>query len=206
MKRRVVSTLVLAACLAWSPAKLAGCGETETIEALAARIAGPKMASGGNRFSVFGRRHNDHTWLEVFDATSATWIPADPAVGVVGIDQWVAARLAFEGRREPVVAAAVPIVKTMLVPIAIVVMGEAREERSSYYLVEAFDRAYGGRLRALPSWSRWVEAVRQLAPLSSGAFAGEVNLHEHAATIAQAADAYDRLRHESVGSNPWGQV
>ncbi len=156
-----------------------------------------KIATSGARFSVFGRRHNDHTWLEIYEPDSAAWIPADPAVGVVGVGEWISARLAFEGRRQPVVAATVPIVQTMLVPFAIVA---GTEDRSAYYLIDQFDRAYRGRLESLPAWAQWCSLVRELGALSMRAFAGEVNLHEHAATIARAGDTYDTLRQQAIGA------
>jgi transglutaminase-like putative cysteine protease len=157
-----------------------------------------KIASGGARFSVFGRRHNDHTWLEVFEPDSSTWMPADPAVGVVGIENWISARLAFSDRRQPVVAATVPIVQTMLVPFAVVAAGT--EDRSAYYLIDQFDRTYGGRLHSLPAWAEWCSLVRELAPLAMGAFKGDANLHEHAATIARAAGAYETLRQQAIAA------
>lgn len=156
-----------------------------------------KVATGGARFSVFGRRHNDHTWLEVFEPDAGAWIPADPAVGVVGVDDWISARLAFANRRQPVVAATVPIVQSMLVPFSVVA---GTEDRSTYYLIDRFNRAYGGRLQALPAWTRWSSLVRELAPLSMGAFGGAVNLHEHAATIEQVADTYDTLRQQAAAA------
>ncbi len=156
-----------------------------------------KIATSGARFSVFGRRHNDHTWLEIFEPDSASWIPADPAVGVVGVGDWVRARLAFEMRRQPVVAATVSIVQAMVVPFAVVA---GTEDRSAYYLIDQFDGAYGGRLKSLPAWTRWCTLVRELGPLSMRAFAGQVNLHEHAATMVQAADTYEALRQQAISA------
>ncbi len=155
-----------------------------------------KIATGGPRFSVFGLHHNDHTWLEVFDPDGAGWFPADPAVGVVGMEQWIAARLALGQRRQPLVPATLPIVQAMLEPVAVIAMAEPAEDRSAYYLIDAFDRAYGGTLHSLPSWNAWCTSVRELAPLAAGAFAGEINLHERRATIAQAAAAYEALRRQ----------
>ena len=165
--------------------------ESESRQANAER----KMTTGGVRFSVFGRRHNDHTWLEVADRDSGNWIPADPAVGVVGIKEWISARLAFEQRRQPLVAATVPIVASMLEPFAV---AAGAEDRSTYYLVEEFDRAYGHRLRCLPAWTDWCSLVGRLAPVSMGALSGAVNLHEYAAQIGQVAEAYGALRRQAA--------
>ncbi len=156
-----------------------------------------KIAADGARFSVFGLRHNDHTWLEVFEPDSGSWIPADPAIGVVGIDDWIGARLAFADRRQPIVAATVPIVQAMLLPCA-VVAGD--EDRSAVYLIDQLDRAYGGRLRALPAWNGWCALVRELGPLAMRAFKGDVNLHQHADAIARAADSYDALRQQAAAA------
>lgn len=154
-----------------------------------------RIAASGARYSVFGRRHNDHTWLEVLEPGSGEWIPADPAIGIVGAGQWIRARLAFSERLRPAVPATVPIVETMLVPFAV---AAGNEDRSAHYLIDAFDNAYGGRLHALPAWTRWTAVVRALAALAAGAFSGELNLHEHAEVIARVADAYDALKQEAA--------
>jgi transglutaminase-like putative cysteine protease len=156
-----------------------------------------RVAGAGARMSVFGRTHNDHVWLEVADGAGG-WIPADPAVGTVGLDEWVAARLAVHERRPPAVAAAAPIVADMLVPIAVVVGGPDGEARSDTYLVRGLDNAYGGRLSTLPSWQAWVDQVRAFAPLARGAFAGTVNLHEHAAAIDALGATYRDLQHQAA--------
>jgi transglutaminase-like putative cysteine protease len=171
--------------------------ESESREANAER----RIATGGPRFSVFGARHNDHTWLEVLDPETGTWFPADPAVGVVGLDRWIRARLALEERTKPPVPAVLPIVEAMLEPFAVVVVGELHENRSAYYLLDAFDSAYAGRLHTLPAWKDWSESVADLAPLAARAFAGEVNLHEHREAIARAADAYDQLRRQAAAAS-----
>ncbi len=156
-----------------------------------------KIATGGARFSVFGRRHNDHTWLEVLEDGVGAWIPVDPAVGVVGIEEWISARLALDNRREPAVAATVPIVKAMLAPFAVVA---GTEDRSAHYLIDEFDRAYDGRLQSLPAWPHWCSLVKELGPLAMGAFAGNVNLHQRSATIAEAADTYEALRQQATAA------
>jgi hypothetical protein len=157
-----------------------------------------RIAKAGWRMSVFGRTHNDHVWLEVSDGAGG-WVPADPSVGTVGLDEWVAARLGLNDRRPPAVAAAAPIVADMLVPIAVVLAGQRAEARSEAYLVKGFDAAYGGRLSTLPAWPAWVEQVRAFAPLACGAFAGTVNLHEHAAAIDGLGATYRALQRQAAG-------
>src|SRR5215813_12600961 len=49
----------------------------------------------GNRYSVFGRHHNDHVWLEVYDSKANDWFPADPWSGVVGTEDWLKTRVWF---------------------------------------------------------------------------------------------------------------
>jgi transglutaminase-like putative cysteine protease len=154
----------------------------------------------GNRMSVFGLDHNDHVWLEVHDETSKTWVPADPAVGVVGARAWVAARLAFADRPVSPVPAIAGITKTMLVPFAVVVSrrgGATPEDRSKHYLVDEFDALYGGKLAALPSWPEWQEVVARLAPHAAAAFAGDANLHEQRQLIEQVGQVYEQLKQEA---------
>ena len=35
--------------------------------------------------------------------------------------------------------------------------GPTTEDRTTFYLIDEFDRLYQGRLRGLPSWPKWVE-------------------------------------------------
>lgn len=156
-----------------------------------------RMRTGGVRYSVFGFRHNDHAWLEVYDSEADAWMPADPAVGVVGAGDWVRARLALADRRRPAVAAVVPIVESMLVPIAVLA---GADDRSAYYLLDQFDRAYSGRLSTLPAWGAWRTVVGELGPVAGRAFAGEANLHERSEMIARAADTYDALRRQAAAA------
>jgi hypothetical protein len=153
-----------------------------------------RVTKAGFRMSVFGRAHNDHVWLEIADGAGG-WVPADPSVGTVGLEEWIAARAALHDRRPPAISAAVDIVASMIVPIAVVV-GPA-EDRSEAYLVRGLDAAYGGRLSALPAWRTWVEGVRAFAPIAQGAFDGRLNLHEHAAAIDALGEAYRELQRQA---------
>ena len=102
------------------------------------------IAKNGNRASIFGRRHNDHRWLEVYDDASTSWFPADPAVGVVAVRPWVAARLGLGNRPQPLVPAVAEIVKDMIVPFTIVTTPKGKpgsaavENRSEAYLIDDF--------------------------------------------------------------------
>jgi hypothetical protein len=153
-----------------------------------------RVRTAGLRMSVFGRTHNDHVWLEVADGRGG-WIPADPSVGTVGLEEWIAARAALRDRRPPAISAAAGIVANMLVPIAVVVVSPA-EDRSEAYLVRGLDAAYGGSLSALPAWRTWVERVRAFAPVAQGAFEGRLNLHEHVAAIDALGEAYRELQQQ----------
>jgi transglutaminase-like putative cysteine protease len=114
------------------------------------KTAEEKVAEGGNSMSVFGLQHNDHAWLEVWDDAANAWFPADPAFGVVGLDEWLPARLAMDSRPKPRVAAVEPIAADMLVPFVVVAADSRRgpyvEDRTTYYLIDGFNKLYGGRL------------------------------------------------------------
>jgi hypothetical protein len=156
-----------------------------------------KVREYGSRASVFGRAHNDHRWLEVRDAATGAWFPADPAVGVVGIREWEAARLSFGNRPPPPVPAVGEITRDMIAPIAVTSMashrGKPAEDRSEHYLVEEFDRFYGGRLSALPGWKDWADGVREMSRAARAAFAGDEDLHRQAARIDALRNTYERL-------------
>jgi hypothetical protein len=166
------------------------------------QTASQMVTTRGNSYSVFGLQHNDHVWLEVWDDSSQSWFPADPAYGVVGLNEWLAARLALSDRPKPRVAAVVPIAADMLAPF-VVVAGDRRsgpyaDDRTAYYLIEGFDkRLYAGALASLPSWPRWVAAVRSLAPHAASAFGGKENLHAYNDDIARLQATYDALAHDA---------
>lgn len=175
----------------------------EDRQATAAKMV---AGGGGNRASVFGLRHNDHRWLEVYDDATSTWFPADPAVGVVGMHEWIAARLKFGDRPVSPVPAIAETSREMLVPFVVLVLeargGKPVENRTRLYVVEAFDAFYGGKLHDDPVWSDWVRDVDRLSVLASGAFAGETNLHKHADLVEAVARDYDRLTRPAPDSSP----
>jgi len=154
----------------------------------------------GPGMSVFGRRYNDHRWLEVRDERSQEWVPADPSTGLVGTHSWLLARVAFEARPPAPVPASAASLAEMLVPLTIFTArnGTApRIDRSEHYLVDELDRLYGGRAHALPSWSGWTAALRRFAPIAQAAFDGQVDLHQQSGLIDELADAYARLQKEA---------
>jgi hypothetical protein len=166
------------------------------------RTAADMVVQRGNSFSVFGLQHNDHVWLEVWDDSSRTWFPADPAYGVAGLADWSAARLAMESRPKPRVQAVEPIAAEMLVPF-VVLAGDRRggpydDDRTTFYLVDGFRRLYGDAIASLPAWPAWVSAVQALAPHARAAFAGRENLHAYTGDIARLKAVYDSLARDAA--------
>src|SRR5215471_12648645 len=107
----------------------------------------------GNTYSVFGRHHNDHVWLELYDSKANDWFPADPSSGLVGVEEWMKGRVWFEKR-----STLNPITEDMIVPFAIFAedeRGTLTVNRTQHYLIDEFDRLYGGRLHSLPEWKQW---------------------------------------------------
>jgi hypothetical protein len=146
------------------------------------------VAQRGPRASVFGLRHNDHRWLEVPGDRPGEWEPADTFLDLVGIDTWARARLGVSERS--------PGGPEMIAPVATMTLdddGKPLEDRSRFYLIEAFDRVYDGRLHALPAWPAWIACIEQVAPLAMGAFAGGVNLHHHEDVFAHCQATYSTL-------------
>ncbi len=163
--------------------------------------AAAMVAERGVSASIFGLQHNDHVWLEVWDDAAKAWFPADAAYGVVGLDEWLPARLAMADRPKPRVAAVEPIAADMLVPF-VVTAGETKNgpydvDRTDTYLVDGFNQLYGGRLTALPSWPRWVAAIHSLSPHAHAALDGKENLHHYTADIAKLKQTYDDLSREA---------
>jgi hypothetical protein len=158
----------------------------------------------GNTYSVFGLRHNDHRWLEIYDDGTKQWIPADPSIGLVGVNPWVAFRMGLYDRPRPPVADVAEIAQDMIVPFAVIALKDdlnsQEEDRSEFYLIDQFDAAYGGKLGTLPAWNQWTSQIRRIAPLASAAFAGKSNLHESSEKIAQLAETYAELQKQAEAS------
>jgi len=152
--------------------------------------AARRVAKTGRTASVFGRRHNDHVWLEFWDDAAGEWAPADPALDLVGSDAWLKARVGFGARpTHPIVPS-----RDMLVPVAIFAQTDStRESRTAHYLLAGFNAVYDGRLEKLAAWQEWTTAIAALEPATRGAFDGRVNLHEHADDILKAKIAYKKL-------------
>jgi hypothetical protein len=146
----------------------------------------------GYSFSVFGRHHNDHVWLELYDSRADEWFPADPSSGLVGVDEWMKGRVIF-GKRFSMN----PITEEMIVPFAIFAADEEGKftiNRTQHYLVEEFDRFYDGKLHKGPAWQEWTKLLDLLDDKVAGAFAGKVNLHEYESQIDALAETYEQLR------------
>jgi len=161
------------------------------------QTAEEKVASSCNRMSVFGQRHNDHVYIEVYDPASDRWFPADPSMGAVGEQEWLAARFGF-GLRYTLN----PISEDMIAPFAILILDEDRnliENRSEYYAIEGFNQMYEGKLEVLPSWEKWTKGVRSLSKKAAAAFNGDVNLHEHTEEIKELWETYFALKAEFEG-------
>jgi hypothetical protein len=149
--------------------------------------------------SVFGEQHNDHRWVEVYDERSVEWIPADPSVGVIGLEPWLKSRVWFGERW----AVDTSITNEMIVPIAIFVVdstSKMTEDRSHYYLVESLNKLYGGRLSGLPSWKDWETGLGNISGSCKGAFEGKVNLHHHDREISKLAETYSQLREDFLNA------
>lgn len=155
-----------------------------------------RIAEVGPSASVFGLRHNDHVWIEFWDSEKEAWIPADPTLGLVGVDQWIRARVGFEARPTHAILPS----RDMLVPFAIFAMdGESFEPRSERYLISGLNAAYGGQLSHLKAWPEWVHAVLAIQPAAIGAFEGRTNLHTDADKILAVQKAYEQLQAERAG-------
>jgi hypothetical protein len=153
------------------------------------------VAKRGVSGSVFGEQHNDHRWVEIYDDRSREWIPADPSVGVIGLEPWLKSRVWFGERW----AIDTSITNDMIVPIAIFTTDSTYtmiEDRSHYYLVGSFSRLYSDAIAQLPGWKAWVEGVASIGAACRCAFDGKVNLHQHRKEIARLAETYDELKRE----------
>lgn len=153
----------------------------------------------GNVASVFGLRHNDHRWLEVFSEEDQEWFPVDPTMNIIGIDDWVASRLGFTSRKNESILASLD----MIVPFTVIVIEDNINrkpvmERTNYYLNEQFNKYYANHLSQFPQWMAWEESINRLTPLVIRSFQGEVNLHDYNIEIEQVEYAYQMLKSEWI--------
>jgi hypothetical protein len=151
-----------------------------------------RIAISGVGASVFGLRHNDHVWIEYYDAAGNEWLPADPTLNLVGREEWLRARAGFGVRH----TAAMETSRDMLVPIAIFALESdgGLEDRTNHYLVDGLNDIYGGRLAGLDAWAEWVRLLHEVNGAAHDAFLGKANLHTKTQTIEQLRLAYERLR------------
>lgn len=149
-----------------------------------------KVKELGKRASVFGHRHNDHVWLEIYDNHSESWVPADPSLGVVGKRKWLAARYGF-GKRYSVD----PTAEDMIAPFAIFAQeGEEWVDLTGKYAIEGFNDLYYGALSKTEHWADWEEQVRSLSEKALAAFQGNINLHEYTGAIQKLHEVYHALK------------
>lgn len=152
----------------------------------------------GLKGSVFGLRHNDHRWIEVYDRQSRSWVPADPSLGLLGLKDWLSARVGFDSRPTHHILPS----RDMLVPIAIFAMDDREstilEDRSSYYLVDQFNQLYHGDLQNRQAWKEWTRLIAEIVPHVKATFLREENLHEQNAAIERLAQVYEKLKAEET--------
>ena len=158
------------------------------------RDAAEKVAELGNAASVFGKRHNDHVWLEIKDKATGEWFPADPSLGVVGEEAWLAARFGF-GERFTLDPTSVDMIAPFAV-FAVGAEGRLSENRTTHYVIEGFNHLYEGRLQQLPAWRDWVRLVDELDDQVLAAFRGQINLHDYEAEIDALAASYEQLEQQ----------
>lgn len=154
----------------------------------------------GNSYSVFGRHHNDHIWLEIHDSRTNQWYPADPSLGLVGEEEWLKARVGFGPRHTLDPGSA-----DMIVPFAVFAAdshGNFTVNRTRHYLVDGFNRLYKGQLQSLKDWKQWVQLLGSLEDKAMGAFQGRVNLLDYSNRIDQLAAVYAKLRSEYRERSP----
>ncbi len=160
------------------------------------KSAESKMKEKGNNASLSGSRHCNHRWLEFWDEQAREWAPADPSLGVTGMDEWIKARVKFGERMQGAVLSN----REMIVPIGVYVVNaqgnQVLEDRTSHYVIDAFNQYYGNKLNSLNSWKTWEQRISSIDPYVQHAIKGEANLHEQEKLISELAVSYDQLKKE----------
>ncbi len=155
-----------------------------------------KVRDNGPKASVFGRRHNDHVWIEIYDEATKSWFPADPSLGIAGKKEWLEARLGF-GERYTLD----PTSTDMIAPFAVFAMDDNNnivENRTRHYIIEGFNEVYTYELQKLTAWNEWTELINYLDDKARGAFTGTTNLHKYGDEIARLVELYELLKTEFI--------
>jgi transglutaminase superfamily protein len=160
------------------------------------------VKESGNRMSVFGKQHNDHRWVEIYDDKTKEWVPADPTMNLIGFDQWLKARAWF-GERHTIND---EFSSDMIAPFAIFVVSrdnksKMEENRTLLYMDTKLDALYDHQLSKLPSWNQWISGLQSLSAAAKRAFDGEENLHNYNDQIAQLAVTYQNLKQEYLSKS-----
>ncbi|MEP7323339.1 MAG: transglutaminase-like domain-containing protein [Saprospiraceae bacterium] len=166
--------------------------ETPRRQVDAARMVKEK----GNRMSVFGFNHNDHRWIEVYNDDTKEWVPADPTMGLIGLECWLKAR-AWYGPRKTINQ---EFSDDMIVPIGIFVVGDKGkmiENRTSFYVVESLDNLYQNKLSRSVYWHAWKSGISSISEKCRQAFMGEINLHESQNEIKNLGEIYRKMKIEN---------
>lgn len=148
----------------------------------------------GFKYSVFGMMHNDHVWIEVYDSKSKEWIPADPSLGIIGVENWMQSRVAFEKKKT-----LDPGSKDMIVPMAVYAEDENKKltiNRTEYYLIHQFDKSYNNQLSKSLFWKDWSSSIKEIDDKCLLAFEGKLNLHLHQDEIEALSNLYGKMKLE----------
>ncbi|MEQ9230276.1 MAG: transglutaminase domain-containing protein [Cyclobacteriaceae bacterium] len=150
-----------------------------------------KIEEHGNKSSVFGRIHNDHVWLEVYDQQSEIWCPLDPSLGLVGINQWIEGRAALLDR-----VSIDPASNDMIIPIGIfsIAEGEIDQNLTQKYVVNEWNKYYSGRLEKLEAWDDWSSQISHISSICQESFSGSINLHDYEFELAITLSIYQELK------------
>ncbi len=160
--------------------------------------AAERVAATGLSASVFGYQHNDHVWIEYFDADLGQWQPADPTTNVIGIAQWEDVRMGFAPRGKADVVALEDMIATIGVLAEVEGQPKTFENRSQYYLVDSFGKYVRGA-KTSSAWPQWTQTITAEQGHIEGAFKGEYNLgQDDDGPIENLRRAYETMKTESA--------
>ncbi len=155
-----------------------------------------KIQAQGNKASLCGLKHANTYWLEYWNRELNTWEPIVADMEVVGMDQWLKAKLKFGERNRK----SITQTQKEIVPMAIFVIdsrsGAIQENRSLTYLSDAFNSYYKNKLTELNAWNTWKNQIQLLSEQVQQAYTGTLNLHEQQTAIDALEAQYSQLKQE----------
>lgn len=151
------------------------------------------VAEQGNFYSIFGLNHNDHRWIEYYDADQRDWCPLDTSFAILGIESFMEKRLSFHHQSIPSTEGIIPFCL-----FALDANHQPLEERSSDYLIKKFLCSFRKNSSSTVLLEEWEALISELTSLGVKTYKQEVNFHLHQDRVKRFVQVYEEIKQLQV--------